>query len=274
MTYNQLVNCNSIYEQWKDQLVDIPENNKIKVAILMDNQGKIPNPELAHLIPEIYKNFIGFDIVNIQPMIGPQSTLYYTRYKTNELCDIPTNPELEQYSREIHAVTRRTQPRILKSEISASQIADVMLNEIITDIKNNVGTIKTSKFASISKDQVHADISHVSGIIYKKTLRGKANWIMMNPTFALKLAIMSLNTDTCYKLPSFGTQDVYLMPTFPHNEILVGCYSEEEMLDAYFYCPYNINILEDSINGDSILLRTGKHLATGGHKYYGKIVYA
>lgn len=173
----------------------------------------------------------------------------------------------------------------------ATSLTNEIQAEILTDLRNNPGTVATWDFATaLGKnlgelyESFYIKIVEVSGIIHRKTLRGGCNWIVTSPELA------KIFTDATSAWSSWAERDqnnselmyhgtmnnrwkLYSSKTaIPRDVILLG-YKGDSIYDAgYFYNPYiPLTPIE---KGEQIgtLSRYSKKLLREGAKFYGKII--
>lgn len=225
-----------------------------KIAMCLENQRLYSLMECSQGLDftekayEIYQNFIGFDIVSVQPMLGPASRIYFT--KNNEL----SHADISAKS------------YILKESDSFS-IANQMNREIIKNLRDNVGITITKPWNSY-KELICSSISE----IYDSMIGFGQKWIITGPDIAETLTGIRSN----HVIKSVGMLNsewnVIVDPLYTLDEILVGF--QDDLLDGYFYSPYLIDLLTKnhfSVDyGKSYISRHGKKLIS--NKAYGKII--
>lgn len=222
-------------------------------------------------------NFIGWDIVNVQTMLGPTDMIKYMRFKMfakDEFDGVgPQDWEIKRVEEEdsVIAKTRKLKTRLpygecqdLRSRYNKEEdevdlidrmskgIATEMNDEILTDITNNVGTIGKCEFTSW--DALYSNIVQILGTVHRKTLSNKPNWIVTTP----KIANVLLrdyerveprsdieNKDKFKKVGILNhVLDVYEYPQYKENTILMGYKNKDNYVangvldDGYYYCPY------------------------------------
>lgn len=181
--------------------------------------------------------------------------------------------------------------------ILAQEINLEIDREILTDLRNNAGTVASWDFntalgVTIKEryEALYVKLTEVSAVVHRKTLRGSANWIVCSPEVA---AIFEAATAGYAPSPSesftssLGVQyvttinnkwRVYKDPLFPQNQILMGYKGDSYMDSGYYYCPYvpltQTMVLQDPESfcpRKGILTRYGKCLLRDGAKFYARI---
>lgn len=191
--------------------------------------------------------------------------------------------------------------RIFMEDEMSSYMADNLTNEIhaeiLTDLKNNAGTVATWDYATALGDTIrekyeslYIKIIEVSSIIHRKTFRGGATWIVTSPEIAelLTNAISYTNwtaRDQNSELFYHGTMNnrnrwrLFSSKTaISRDTILLGYKGEREHDSGYFYNPYiPISPVEKMPDPETKVIPTGtlsrysKKLLRVGAKFYAKI---
>jgi hypothetical protein len=184
--------------------------------------------------------------------------------------------------------------------ILAQEINLEIDREVLTDLRNNAGTVAAWDLATALGDTIkekyealYVKIVEVSNVIHRKTLRGGANFLVTSPEVA---AIFETATAGFAPAPSetftssLGVQYVgtvanryrlYKDPLFPTNQILMGYKGDSYMDSGYFYCPY-VPLTQTPVVLDpesfcprkGILTRYGKKLLREGAKFYARLSIA
>ena len=230
-------------DSWSDRL-----NTKYgkKIAMCLENQSLWHETErgkpynFVEKVYKIYQHFIGFDLVSVQPMLGPGGIIYF---KTDNKLE-----SIEAYAKS----------RILK-ETDAECIAEEMNREIIFDIRNNVGTTVTKSWGN--KETI---VNAISETFDELSGFGK-RWVVTSPDVAEIL----IGERVEHLIKSFEMLNpewyVVVDPLYPLNEILIG--SQDDFLNGYSYNPYVT--LTDCEN--RYITRHSKKLIS--NKMYGKIIF-
>lgn len=268
------------------------------------------------VIAKIFKDCPVFDMVSVQPMLGPCSPIFYTLFKLTQnpqqekvadttslqqvaSCEpdyVPGTSEIKLVldHHEITAKTKNLKVQLKDSSYKragftdwiAEDISNQICREVMTDLRNNAGTIATLQPPEdgLDYEKIYIKIVELSGIIHRKTLRGGVRWIATGPDIA---EIMARGLHA--KLPEFKkVQKVGVLncawklivdPLFPKNEILLGGY--EELLQGYVYAPY-VMLTETPIILDpetfepkrGWMSRYGKYLFRSGAKAYARLKIA
>jgi hypothetical protein len=190
-----------------------------------------------------------------------------------------------------------------EAELTAVLAQEINLEidrEVLTDLRNNAGTVTAWDFNTALGDTIkekyeslYVKVVEVSNVIHRKTLRGGANWLVTSPEVA-----SMFETATAGFAPapsetftsSLGIQYVgtvnnrwrlYKDPLFPSNQILLGYKGDSYMDSGYFYCPY-VPLTQTPVVLDpesfcprkGILTRYGKKLLREGAKFYARMSIA
>ena len=190
-----------------------------------------------------------------------------------------------------------------EAELTAVLAQEINLEidrEVLTDLRNNAGTVSAWDFNTAMGDTIkekyeslYIKIVEVSAVIHRKTLRGGANWIVTSPEVA---AIFETATAGFAPAPSetftssLGIQYVgtvnarwrlYKDPLFPSGQLLMGYKGDSYMDSGYFFCPYvpltQTPVVLDPENlcpRKGLLTRYGKKLLREGAKFYARLSIA
>lgn len=190
-----------------------------------------------------------------------------------------------------------------EAELTAVLAQEINLEidrEVLTDLRNNAGTVASWDFNTALGDTIkekyeslYVKVVEVSNVIHRKTLRGGANWIVTSPEVA---SIFETATAGFAPAPSetftssLGVQYVgtvnnrwrlYKDPLFPSSQILMGYKGDSYMDSGYFYLPY-VPLTQTPVVLDpesfcprkGILTRYGKKLLREGAKFYARLSIA
>lgn len=180
----------------------------------------------------------------------------------------------------------------------AKSIREEITREIWTDLRNNAGTVATWDFRTALGDtmkeryeSIYIKIVEISSVIHRKTLRGGANWIVMNPKIA-KIFTAACGFFSPPESSPAGEQDdiryigtincrwrLYVDPKYPVDDLLIGYAGESPMDAGYFYCPYiPLTYIEGPPSEESggipegrVIARYSKKLLREGAKFYAKL---
>lgn len=251
---------------------------------------------------------------------APGDTVYcIVNYEMNMECQ-PDLPEINLVveSEEIAAKTRklkavwsyeaqqdlRSQHNLdAEAELTAVLAQEINLEidrEVLTDLRNNAGTVASWDFTTALGDTIkekyeslYVKIVEISNVVHRKTLRGGCNWIVTSPEVA-----SMFETATAGFAPapsetftsSLGIQYVgtvnsrwrlYKDPLFPTGQLMLGYKGDSYMDSGYFYCPY-VPLTQTPVVLDpesfcprkGILTRYGKKLLREGAKFYARLSIA
>jgi len=190
-----------------------------------------------------------------------------------------------------------------EAELTAVLAQEINLEidrEVLTDLRNNAGTVASWDFNTALGDTIkekyeslYIKVVEVSNVVHRKTLRGGCNWLVTSPEVA---SIFETATAGFAPAPSetftssLGIQYVgtvnnrwrlYKDPLFPSGQILMGYKGDSYMDSGYFYCPY-VPLTQTPVVLDpesfcprkGILTRYGKKLLREGAKFYARLSIA
>lgn len=190
-----------------------------------------------------------------------------------------------------------------EAELTAVLAQEINLEidrEVLTDLRNNAGTVSAWDFNTALGDNIkekyeslYIKIVEVSNVIHRKTLRGGANWLVTSPEVA---SIFETATAGFAPSPSetftssLGIQYVgsvnnkwrlYKDPLFPSGQLLMGYKGDSYMDSGYFFCPY-VPLTQTPVVLDpealcprkGLLTRYGKKLLREGSKFFARLSIA
>lgn len=187
-----------------------------------------------------------------------------------------------------------------EAELTAVLAQEINLEidrEVLTDLRNNAGTVAVWDFNTALGDTIkekyeslYVKVVEVSNVVHRKTLRGGCNWLVTSPEVA---SIFETATAGFAPAPSdtftgsLGIQYVgtvnnrwrlYKDPLFAQGQILMGYKGDSYMDSGYFYCPYvpltqtpTVLDTESFCPRKGILTRYGKKLLREGAKFYARM---
>lgn len=273
------------------QLEGLEDYPKKVIAVLLENE-KLVNEQFKgdeiwkkyslEMVRKVYdpKNFLGFDWVNVQPMLGPCSIVRFGNWNIS-------GKILWSHTEEIVAKTRSLK-QYYNDEFNDelySAIANEFNREILTDLKNNVGTIATRNF---SIDGLVDGLSLVFDTIAKESWRNP-EWLVTSPE-AVDMLEKIYGFHNYYTPPTSSLAvykigilkhlplTVYKDPLFHKQEFLMG-YKGGIFDSQYIYAPYvPFNLTAPVIDPNTFLphrrlmIRYGKKLTPAGRKFFGKVI--
>jgi hypothetical protein len=250
---------------------------------------------------------------------APGNNHFVASYEYNMECnqDLPEinlvveSEEIAAKTRKLKAVWSYEAQQDLRSqhnldaeaELTAVLAQEINLEidrEVLTDLRNNAGTVSAWDFNTALGDTIkekyeslYVKVVEISNVIHRKTLRGGANWLVTSPEVA---SIFETATAGFAPAPSetftssLGVQYVgtvnnrwrlYKDPLFPSNQVLMGYKGDSYMDSGYFYCPY-VPLTQTPVVLDpesfcprkGILTRYGKKLLREGSKFYARLSIA
>ena len=190
-----------------------------------------------------------------------------------------------------------------EAELTAVLAQEINLEidrEVLTDLRNNAGTVSAWDFNTALGDTIkekyeslYVKVVEVSNVVHRKTLRGGCNWIVTSPEVA---SIFETATAGFAPTPSetftssLGIQYVgtvnsrwrlYKDPLFPSGQLMMGYRGDSYMDSGYFYAPY-VPLTQTPVVLDpesfcprkGILTRYGKKLLREGAKFYARLTIA
>lgn len=187
-----------------------------------------------------------------------------------------------------------------EAELTAVLAQEINLEidrEVLTDLRNNAGTVAVWDFNTTYGDTIkekyeslYVKVVEVSAVVHRKTLRGGCNWLVTSPEVA---SIFETATAGFAPAPSEGFTSslgiqyvgtvnnrwrLYKDPLFPQGQILMGYKGDSYMDSGYFYCPYvpltqtpTVLDPESFCPRKGILTRYGKKLLREGAKFYARM---
>lgn len=183
------------------------------------------------------------------------------------------------------------------TSVLAQEINLEIDREVLTDLRNNAGTVSAWDFNTALGDTIkekyealYVKLVEISNVVHRKTLRGGCNWVVCSPevasifetatagfgptmsdTFTGNLGIQYVGTIS-------GKWRMYKDPLFPTGQILMGYKGDSYMDSGYYYCPYvpltqTPTVLDpDSFNPrKGLMTRYGKKLLREGAKFYARL---
>jgi len=190
-----------------------------------------------------------------------------------------------------------------EAELTAVLAQEINLEidrEVLTDLRNNAGTVSAWDFNTALGDNIkekyeslYIKVVEVSNVVHRKTLRGGCNWIVTSPEVS---SIFETATAGFAPSPSdtftssLGIQYVgtvnqkwrlYKDPLFPSGQMLMGYKGDSYMDSGYFFCPYvpltQTPVVLDPDNlcpRKGLLTRYGKKLLREGSKFFARLSIA
>ena len=248
-----------------------------------------------------------------------QATTFSLNYEYNMECnqDLPEinlvieSEDIAAKTRKLKAVWSYEAQQDLRSqhnldaeaELTAVLAQEINLEidrEILTDLRNNAGTVAAWDFNTALGDTIkekyeslYVKVVEVSNVVHRKTLRGGCNWIVTSPEvasiFETATAGFAPNPSETFT-SSLGIQYVgtinsrwrlYKDPLFPTSQMVMGYKGDSYMDSGYFYCPYvpltqtpTVLDPESFCPRKGILTRYGKKLLREGAKFYARMSIA
>lgn len=278
------------------------------------NVGSAPTPSVTSGSVDIVTGE-----VTLTWTADPGPNHFVTSYEYNMECnqDLPEvnlvieSEEIAAKTRKLKAVWSYEAQQDLRSqhnldaeaELTAVLAQEINLEidrEVLTDLRNNAGTVAVWDFNTALGDTIkekyeslYVKVVELSAVVHRKTLRGGCNWLVTSPEVA---SIFETATAGFAPSPSetftssLGIQYVgtinnrwrlYKDPLFPQGQILAGYKGDSYMDSGYFYCPY-VPLTQTPVVLDpesfcprkGILTRYGKKLLREGSKFYARMSIA
>jgi hypothetical protein len=290
-------NAKEALEKWevKANLKEI-ESKHIKniIALLIENQSlwnegcaEGPRKYLQENFHEVIKMifhpkfFLGFDLISVQMMLGPTGIIYSSLGELHSDEVVARTRKLKAYPwpQDYIVTPPNCETSFDSREAVCHEITNEFNREIISDLRNNAGTV-----INIKKDELHRGIEKMRGCIQEKTNDYSPNWIICAPEeFNLltgKDSYVERENVPGLTLTRHEWKDykVIIDPLFPSNMFLMGYKGDGPYDSPYIYAPYITYmgspeiISEDFCPRPGIMTRYAKRLTVDGAKYFGRIV--
>lgn len=281
-----------------------------QISVLLESQEMMHNHPIFDfegidtipLVYEIYKNFIGFDLVSVQSLFGPGGSVQFSKCVNNKLV-------LER--EDICAKTRKLRASMWATSAAPQNWSENMVNiardvrlemsrEIITDLRNHAGTVMNAKFES-PEDFLPALRTMFGTINNKMGFKNDVEWVIIgldifeklveyNPYAITNIPIIETTIYNGKKILVSGTSNpidihccglycgkfmLYVDSCLWDNTAVCGTHGEYK--DSYIYSPYmpiswtTKQSDENFHNHKHILTRYGKKLVRSGANQYGRI---
>ena len=226
------------YEKWKGRLEGIDPKKAINIAMVLENQrlyyqdacDPLMNCGGLDLVQKLFSEFLGFDLVSVQPLMGPAGQVFWRGFTASE-----NGMEYSIELGETGAKTRRIRTN-LKLDDVAKNLADEFTREIISDLTKNTG----HQWSDVKFKHVISSIQEMSRRIHRATCRGSANWLVANPSIIKAFTDQSLSqlclTKVDANIQGLAGYTLIADPLFPADKILCGL--RTDLLKGYYYCPY------------------------------------
>jgi hypothetical protein len=251
-------------------LADIKDDFKRSaICVLLENQrlinecaefGESINKKLLDLVFSTYSNLLAWDIISIQPMLGPTALIFYV------------HKNLSGYGREydikdcsVAAYTKTFSRKFCLDfgvEDASKDIRYELDTEFLVDLWNTAASVASYE-KDIHEEQLRLCLESFIEQMEKK-LGSKVNWMVVKESLHFK-----------YKeiIESFGLKVHIDRSETPIKGILLGRKGDSSMDAGYFYTPYVPFAFAPSFDGSyRIHTRYGKKLIDPD--YYGRITIA
>lgn len=244
--------------------------------------GPLSKEQIFELIQKTFRGFYLLDLVSFQPMRGPADYCHILRFRKVE-----DQPEIKLMVEKEDCVSKTKRLKIesdFKKDGWLDKLADDLRNEITTeilkDLSLNVGTKANTCLVGEKEkyEYLYFKIIEISSIIYRKTLRGGANWIVCGKDIASILttnwAIFGERTleHQHYLGTMLSRWKCYVDPQLEPNEMLLGYRGESYLDSGYFFNPYvflKVVPIEEQKYG--FMRRYSKKMPREGAKFYAKL---
>lgn len=224
-------------------------------------------------------------IPEITPHISQKSVFAQTRK-----LKATWTPELQQDLQAYQNINAENELTAIMSELTGLEIdreiiADLMAIAVVKnywsakigDERYPDGTVQASPGTFYGTKQewyqtLVQKINEVSNEIHKRTLRGRANWIVTSPEIATILestnsfrsekVLTGTDNENNIGIEKFGTLSsrykIFVDPYFPYNKMLIGFKGTSYLECGYAYCPYVPFILTPTVlNPDTFVPSRG-----------------
>jgi hypothetical protein len=276
-----LKEAKSLEDRWckaVESLKDIKDDYKRScVCLLLENQrlmnevvsGDTADNEmkkkLIQLVREVFPDLLAWNLISIQPLLGPAGLIYHLCRKTSE----EGSPVLCVESEEVCARTRKFNRRVCKDfgpkDLSLGLI-DELDTEFLNDLWNNCATVGCVNLTPYKGDKAVRLGESLKNMLELNDDFGKPNWIVAN--------------DKIYNRFKSAFDDLDLSfngSIYPHKGVkgvLFGRKGESYMDTGYVYSPYvpfTLTPLLEGTSGFGLLTRYGKKLMRNGASHYRKM---
>jgi uncharacterized protein YodC (DUF2158 family) len=304
---------NEIHQRWANTpyLDGACDPKARSIAMLLENQANSIKYEKNKLIKkhglnvaaEVYRDFIGFDLVSIQPLLGPTGDIYYQypRWEEDENDANSLGPIFCMHckTKEVHAQTVRILGHFFETEesyvqILAKSIQRSMLREIINSIRKNAKMDLDEPHQPFNSDndcvlclkdltpeRFRRDLEHAVKCLQHQAWSVDVMWCIVGKYVAQRLALswsdeMENNHSDVQRLQvrKLYHHNCYYDPTLPAAEVLFGSDTTQGLIYSPFETLCSTPLSLDSENkapDDVVFLRRAKHLVSG--KPYAKLTY-
>ncbi len=255
------------------------------VCLLLENQRlmneastttEMSSPEikkkLIDLTAAVFPNLLAWNLVSIQPLLGPAGLIFHLRRRFS-----PVNhePMVAVESEDVCAKTRKLK-RLFCSDFGPNDasydVIDELDTEFLTDLWNNcntVGCINLKKYTSDKAIRLEEGLNEVVKLASERMTKtfgtGEPNWMVVNEGLYKRLKRAFDNIDLCQNLSIYQHKAV--------EGILIGRKGESYMDSGYVYSPYVPFTLTPTLSSGrvGVLTRYGKKLLREGASYYTRV---
>ncbi len=271
-----------------------------QMALILENQSlynDIMRPQdlenrdlMISLVHKIFKDFIGFDIISVQTMLGPSGRCYYVKFAENEQRLV--SESVDAVTKKFKCVHRDGEYSKLTEE-NVPKLAKLFREEILRgifkDLDSVVATVSINPGNIPSWEKLYGKIGEIFTIIHRKSsinpIWAPLNWIVTSLEVADQIFsankygcdIQEVDKDSICYYAKIGDWKLFIDPLYPKNEMLLGYYSH--FCTGYVYSPYVPIAITPTIFDPNFcprqgyLTRFGKRLTYGGGGYYARLKY-
>lgn len=271
-------NCDIANEKHADRLIGvIDEAKKKRLALIIENQrlfdeicvnrGVLPGESCFEMVYSIFTKCLIWDWISVQPLAGPAG-LCWSMVKRAD-----GDVHLESFN--ILAHTRMLK-EVCNGEsdfsVTADKITAEIEKEVLTDLRNNVGTAETVDLSEYTVD-CHVRLSEALETLIVKVLdkmpkieNAKPDWIVIDSNLYERYTFAFDEFAQKHKLSLYSHKGC--------EGVLIGYKGSREFASPYIYAPYipiSLSAINEQNNSFRILTRYGKKLMSQGSRYYGKL---
>jgi len=234
---------------------------------MSSNTDEAFNAANLKLVSKVFPNLLVNKIASVQPMLGPTALIYYSSHFIDENNENPL-VNISVASESTVARTRQLETCFehgcytdANLDILAASVIKELNVEHLTDLMINAGTV--GKCVAKNGEDVYDKMCEMSDTIYRKTLRGNANFFVMTQ----KVYDKYKNYIDCFH------KEVYCPDGWESPDILMGYRGESYLDSGYHYNPYVPFTRTPTVSGTTCGLfhRYGKKLVYKGSDYYARL---
>jgi len=285
-----LEEAKKVDERWSKAIESIGKiKDKFKrscICLLLENQRlmneaststEMNSPEtkkkLIDLAAAVYPNLLAWNLVSVQPLVGPTGLIYHL---SRRISPVNNEPMLTIDSQDIVARTRRLKRQVCDDfgpKDVAQAVIDDLDTEVLKDLSNNCATVGCVNLKAYKSDKAVRLAEALESVIKdakekfnEKMFEGcEPNWMVVNDKLHRRLKPAFDSLDLCKNLSIYPHKGV--------EGVLIGRKGESYMDSGYVLSPYVPFTLTPAINFGifGLLTRYGKKLLPNGASYYSRV---